>query len=131
MYEKNCGQIIGISSLLGHQGFPNVVPYCTSKFAVRGLMEALFSEIIDLHPSAKINCLTVCPSWVNTDLVKTVKMKFPKLFRPLLPRDVADVIVLAHRRGQREITIPWFYIGFIHTLRCTQKLEKIHLVFFI
>lgn len=117
MYEQKRGTIIATSSLLGMMGFPNTVPYSASKFAVRGYMEALLSEIIDYRPDAKIQCLTVCPSWVATNLVHTVKMKFPKAFPALSPKYVAEQIVLAHRRGQREITVPWFYSGFVHALR--------------
>jgi all-trans-retinol dehydrogenase (NAD+) len=117
MYEKKHGHIIAISSLLGLQGFPNVVPYCTSKFGVRGLMESLVSEIMDLHSDCDIRCLTVCPSWVNTNLVRTAKVKFPNLIKTLSPKTVAREIVLAHKRNDREITIPWFYVKFIHALR--------------
>uniref|UniRef100_A0A336KV04 Short-chain dehydrogenase/reductase 3 n=1 Tax=Culicoides sonorensis TaxID=179676 RepID=A0A336KV04_CULSO len=117
MYEKKQGTVIALSSVLGIFGMPNTVPYSASKFAVRGYMEALLSEIIDYRPDAKIQCLTVCPSWVNTNLIHTVKMKFPKLFPALSPKYVANQIVQAHRRGQREITIPWFYAGILHMLR--------------
>ncbi|XP_063701471.1 short-chain dehydrogenase/reductase family 16C member 6-like [Culicoides brevitarsis] len=117
MYEAKRGTIVSTSSLLGLMGMPNTVPYTASKFAVRGYMEALLSEILDLHPDADIQMLTVCPSWVDTNLVHTVKMRFPNLFRALSPKYVAEQVVLAHRRGQREITVPWFYSGIIHFLR--------------
>lgn len=117
MYEKKSGTIIATSSVLGIISVPNTVPYCASKYAVRGYMEALLSEIIDYRPDTKIQCLTVCPSWVDTNLIHTVKVKFPKLFPAMSPKYVAEQVVLAHRRGQREMTVPWFYSGILHTLR--------------
>lgn len=36
MIEKNHGHIVALSSLAGLGGLPNLVPYCASKFAVRG-----------------------------------------------------------------------------------------------
>jgi len=36
MIEKNHGHIVALSSLAGLSGIPNLVPYCATKFAVRG-----------------------------------------------------------------------------------------------
>lgn len=45
MYAKSRGHIIALSSIAGFCGLNNLVPYCTTKFAVRGFMEALYEEI--------------------------------------------------------------------------------------
>lgn len=45
MIEKNRGHLVSISSVAGLIGAANLVPYCASKFAVRGMMEALFEEL--------------------------------------------------------------------------------------
>lgn len=45
MIEKNHGHIVALSSIAGLVGLNNVVPYCGSKFAVRGTMEALNEEL--------------------------------------------------------------------------------------
>lgn len=45
MIENNRGHIIAMSSMAGIMGFQNLVPYCGSKFAVRGLMEAMSEEL--------------------------------------------------------------------------------------
>lgn len=45
MMEKNRGHIVAMSSMAGVLGFKNLVPYCGSKFAVRGIMEGLLEEL--------------------------------------------------------------------------------------
>lgn len=45
MMEKNEGHIVALSSIAGVVGLNNLVPYCGSKFAVRGSMESLAEEL--------------------------------------------------------------------------------------
>lgn len=45
MIEKNIGHLVSISSIAGLCGLNNLVPYCSSKFAVRGAMESLSEEL--------------------------------------------------------------------------------------
>lgn len=52
MMEKNEGHIVALSSIAGVVGLNNLVPYCGSKFAVRGSMEALAEEL-RAHSNAK------------------------------------------------------------------------------
>lgn len=45
MIENNRGHIVALSSMAGIMGFQNLVPYCGSKFAVRGIQEAFSEEL--------------------------------------------------------------------------------------
>lgn len=45
MLSKRRGHIVAMSSIAGLCGLNNLVPYCATKFAVRGLMEALHEEL--------------------------------------------------------------------------------------
>lgn len=45
MMERNYGHIVAMASMAGMLGLRNLVPYCGSKFAVRGMMEALHEEL--------------------------------------------------------------------------------------
>jgi all-trans-retinol dehydrogenase (NAD+) len=45
MVENNHGHIVALSSIAGIVGFKNLVPYCGSKFAVRGVMESMCEEL--------------------------------------------------------------------------------------
>lgn len=57
MKEKNRGHLISISSIAGMIGSSNVVPYSATKFAVRGMMEALFEELREEKSNVRINPL--------------------------------------------------------------------------
>ncbi|KYQ56151.1 Short-chain dehydrogenase/reductase family 16C member 6 [Trachymyrmex zeteki] len=87
MIEKNHGHVVALSSLAGIGGIPNLVPYCASKFAVRGLMESISEE---LRTSSKgkslIKFTTIYPYMVDTGLCKKPKIK-------LLPDDALRCLV--------------------------------------
>lgn len=117
MYEAGRGHIIAMSSIAGIVGLTNLVPYCASKFAVRGLMEALHTEIHERRPKANIGFTTVCPYMVDTGLCKNPKVRFPSLLGLLPPAYVAKQILLAHRKNQLELTIPGYLMQLNNILR--------------
>ena len=48
MIENDRGHLVGICSMAGLVALKNLVPYCSSKFAVRGLMQGLENEIFEM-----------------------------------------------------------------------------------
>lgn len=58
------GHIINLSSVAGLNGFAGGGAYCSSKFALRGLSESLFRELVPI--GVKVTAL--CPSWTDTDM---------------------------------------------------------------
>ncbi|XP_015175474.1 PREDICTED: short-chain dehydrogenase/reductase family 16C member 6-like isoform X2 [Polistes dominula] len=77
MIEKNHGHIVAISSMAGMVGLSNLVPYCASKFAVRGFMEALSEELREYFKgkTCNINFTTIYPYMVDTGLCKKPRIK--------------------------------------------------------
>ena len=77
MIKKGSGHIVNVSS--GSGIFANVfepLPYITSKFAVVGLSEALFSRLIGYG----INVSVICPTVIKTNIWNAAKIKIsPKL----------------------------------------------------
>jgi len=63
MLERNEGQIINIGSIAGHEAYPGGHIYNASKFALRGLMDALRIDTVDTN----IRISTVSPGMVNTE----------------------------------------------------------------
>ena len=90
------GVIVNVSSGAGKIGFPQLSAYCTSKFAVLGLTEALAYEV---SPGVKV--YAVCPGGTDTAMYRSLYPEddFSKL---LSPEDVAQAIV-ALCRGEVEI----------------------------
>ncbi|KAF9797160.1 hypothetical protein SFRURICE_018630 [Spodoptera frugiperda] len=117
MMERNHGHIVAMSSMAGVVGLRNLVPYCATKFAVRGLMEALHEELREdkTKDYSGIKFTVICPYIVDTGLCKNPKVKFPTLMKILTPQEASDQIVDAVRRNYNEITIPssLYYINMI------------------
>jgi all-trans-retinol dehydrogenase (NAD+) len=61
MLKKNSGHIIGVASMASHFGIAGQVDYAASKFASRGLMEALTAELKGMKGVTGVKTTTICP----------------------------------------------------------------------
>lgn len=102
--------IVNISSLFGIYGVPGQSAYCASKFAVRGLSEALWEELASTH----IGVTVVHPGGVRTNIIRnarvadaSVQKRVARGFEKLgtSPEDVAKKIVKAVRRRDRRLVV--------------------------
>lgn len=71
--SKN-GKIINVSSAGGVHGLPEFSVYCSSKFAVNGLTEAIASEL-----EGQIKVYSICPGAVDTDMYRSIYANRPDL----------------------------------------------------
>jgi len=103
---RGSGHIVALSSCLGLVGARNLVSYCSSKFAVRGLMEALKEELRydSMYPNIKLTC--VHPFVVETGLSKKYRIRFPSFNAPIAPSDAARLITEGVRREDYHVAIP-------------------------
>lgn len=86
MLENNNGHIVAMSSMAGKMGLRNLVPYCGSKYAARGIMESLAMELHeDPRDTNGIKFTTVCPYIVNTGLCHNPKIRFQNLLKTVEP----------------------------------------------
>ena len=99
MLNLNKGHIISMSSLAGITGTPNLVPYCSSKFAVKGFMDALFLETRQNHPDTNVKMTTIHPFVVDTGLAQKPRSRFQKLIPFTPPEVAASNIIRATRRN--------------------------------
>ncbi|ALC39375.1 CG14946 [Drosophila busckii] len=106
MKEQGRGHIIAISSIAGLVGLSNLVPYCATKFAVRGMMESLHEELREGQQKENIKTTIIYPYMTNTGLCKRPRVKFPSLMSLMEPQHVAKKIVEAHRADAMEASIP-------------------------
>ncbi len=73
--EQRSGHIFNISSIGGYAGnFPGWGIYCSTKFAVAGLTEALAEEIKDFG----VNATVVYPGYFRTDFLSKESARTPK-----------------------------------------------------
>nr|CAD7592114.1 unnamed protein product [Timema genevievae] len=76
MINKNHGHIVALSSMAGLMGIANLVPYCASKYAVRGLMEAMAEELREGNHQLDVKFTTICPFIVDTGLCKKPRTRW-------------------------------------------------------
>ncbi|MDI6742866.1 MAG: SDR family NAD(P)-dependent oxidoreductase, partial [Smithella sp.] len=72
MIDRRSGSILITASGAGLIGLPGMAPYCTSKFAMVGLAEALRGE---LH-KYNIKVSALCPGIINTNIIRDGKILF-------------------------------------------------------
>lgn len=90
MKNQASGHIINISSIAGLEGYQQVSGYCSTKFAVRGLSDALYKEVRDY--GVKVTC--VYPGSVKTDFFRNSPSIQPHDYM-LMPDDLAEIILQA------------------------------------
>lgn len=104
MTERGSGHIINIGSIAGKEVYPNGNVYCASKHAVDAINKAMQ---IDLNGTG-VRVGAVHPGLVKTGFSEVrfkgnkerAKLSYES-FQPLLPEDIADVILFAVTRPSR------------------------------
>ncbi|KAK5645113.1 hypothetical protein RI129_006413 [Pyrocoelia pectoralis] len=130
MLKDKRGHIVSISSLCGFEGMPHLVPYCSSKFGVRGLMSSLRREL-DFHEQFYIKTTALYPYYMDTGLLKKPNIRFPTLMPILKPSDVAKCVMECQRRDVLERMIPKEF-AILHKIITVlpHEAEKIFVKFF-
>lgn len=88
MKKKRYGHIINISSVAGLMGLPEGTGYCGTKFAVKGISEAMFKELREF--GIKVSC--VYPGSTKTDFFShypSMKVNDSMMH----PKDIAQMII--------------------------------------
>jgi len=117
MKAANKGHIVFLSSMAGLIGFKNLVPYCASKFAVRGLAEAIMEECrVDGHKN--LHFTSIFPYMVDTGLCKKPIIRFPSLLPIVTPESTAQEIISAVKKNVMEQSIPSPLLLLNNVFRC-------------
>ncbi|XP_078037101.1 firelighter [Augochlora pura] len=106
MIRNQKGHIVASCSMCGMYGVSEKVTYCSSKFAVRGLMEALQEELRLEPKTTDIQFTTIYPFYVNTGLARDPKYRFPYIFGVVSAEYAAQEMIKAIRRNYTEYAIP-------------------------
>lgn len=102
MRRRGWGQVINVSSVLGHRGLPALGGYCASKAAVNALTESLR---VELAPD-NIDVLLVSPGLTDTEFrdarLNAEGFEQEKIPLEAMPaEEVASALVRASERGTR------------------------------
>jgi NAD(P)-dependent dehydrogenase (short-subunit alcohol dehydrogenase family) len=84
------GHIVNISSVAGYMAVEALSAYCTTKFAVLGLSEALRDELA----RHQIGVTAVCPGIINTPITRNSRLRGPMEKRP----EAREDMVAAYQR---------------------------------
>lgn len=78
MIHNKRGHIVSMCSMCGFYGVANKVPYCASKYAVRGLMDGLIEELrLSVRDVPDIKFTSVYPFYVDTGLAQDPHYRSP------------------------------------------------------
>jgi NAD(P)-dependent dehydrogenase (short-subunit alcohol dehydrogenase family) len=61
------GHVVNTASMAGLLGVPWMAPYAASKYAVVGISECLYHELMP----TRVGVSVLCPSWVNTNIYRS------------------------------------------------------------
>lgn len=104
MRPRDRGVIVSVGSALAFRGIPLQAAYCGSKFAVRGFMQALRTEL--LHDGCHVKVTMVHLPAVNTPQFDWCRSRLPGRPQPVPPiyhpEVAAKAIVSAARTGRRQ-----------------------------
>lgn len=86
---SGAGHVVNISSLNGILGYAGIVPYCTSKFAVRGFNESLRVEM--LYEKRPVKVTSIHPGGIDTNIVENAIRIGEERGEKLSEKDERDV----------------------------------------
>jgi NAD(P)-dependent dehydrogenase (short-subunit alcohol dehydrogenase family) len=104
--RQGWGVLINVSSILGKVGHPFVPSYVVSKFAVRGLTEALRASLAD---DPDIHVCTILPFAIDTPHFLGADREIPRRPRPIPPSQDPEKVARAilglvkHPRHERHV----------------------------
>ncbi|WP_199553491.1 SDR family NAD(P)-dependent oxidoreductase [Sandaracinobacteroides hominis] len=115
--KRGSGWIVNISSVFGMMGYPTQSAYNASKYAVRGLSEAMHIELSQTDPGIKV--IRVHPGGIKTNVARNAKKiagmpgtdelmdsddAFQKAARTT-PDQAAETIIRGMETGQHRVLI--------------------------
>ncbi|VIO99684.1 Uncharacterized protein BM_BM18116 [Brugia malayi] len=116
MEQRNEGQIVAISSIAGFCGETNGIAYCSTKFAIRGVMQCLQMEMKDKGLNG-IRCTTVCPYFTRTPMILNLGMRPTSIWLPFMSVDRCACQIVDAILREKSIAFVPHYISIIAQLK--------------
>lgn len=102
MLERNCGHVVNIGSIAGHECYPNGNVYSATKHAVHAISKSMRLDML----GTPVRVTEIAPGAVETEFSE-VRWKdkqrakdFYNDFQPLMAEDVADAVLYCVTRPQ-------------------------------
>lgn len=103
------GTIVGVSSIAGYRGLPGRSGYSASKFALRGWLEALRTEMLE----SGVNVMWVCPGFTTSNIRNAALNKEGQAHgespmdegKMMTAEECATIILNGIRKRKREIVM--------------------------
>ncbi|HUH11830.1 MAG TPA: SDR family NAD(P)-dependent oxidoreductase [Longimicrobiales bacterium] len=96
MVARDSGHVVNIGSIAGRQPYPGGNVYVATKFAVRGLTQALNADLL----GTRLRCSNIEPGLVETEFSEVRfhgdserAKRVYEGYQPLRPEDIADAVV--------------------------------------
>lgn len=104
--RRGGGQIVNVSSVLGHRALPGMGGYCASKFALNALTESMRTEL----KSDGIDVILISPGITETEFRQSAmttsgKRESRAPSKPMTAEQVAAAMVKASRKREREVIL--------------------------
>lgn len=84
--RESGGTVVNVSSVLGRSAYPGLGAYCSAKFALEGLTDALRLEVGDA-----VDVVAVEPAWVDTGFDETARAELDRIDPSPAYREVYDL----------------------------------------
>lgn len=97
MRAQGHGTIVSIGSALAYRGIPLQAPYCAAKFATRGFLDSLRTEL--LHENSPVRLTEIHLPAVNTPQFDWARNKMPRKAQPVPPIHSPEAIARAVHRA--------------------------------
>jgi len=117
LIKNDRGSVVSVCALAGYGGFPNMLPFVASKFAMRGLMEGLYLELRQENPEHQVHLMTVAPFVVDTGLIQGSIIRFPGFINLVSSKRAAQIIIANMRRKEVVVFIPGIYYYIMNFMR--------------
>ncbi|XP_035793290.1 17-beta-hydroxysteroid dehydrogenase 13-like isoform X1 [Anopheles albimanus] len=113
MKQRRSGYILAVSSILGYIPLARCIPYVGTKFALRGMMQALHNELRIDGYDGDIQTTTLFPTFIATrkellDLMRNLGLD--EKFTFLTPEEVAKEAIEGMLRGKTSVHVSSIFI---------------------
>lgn len=105
MITANHGTVVTIASVAACVSAPSLVDYSSSKSAALSFHEGLAAELKTLYEAPKVRTICVCPSWIETNMAKQVKLTDKFVVPMLRVETVAEKVVEKITSGNSGVVV--------------------------